>query len=174
MSETLLHGIPRWGVKQCPVLESYQNSHGSAPVIWNFLTQRFLNKSSYHLLDEDKELWGLSKRSDVPKAYQQVMKMTYDYAVILSEDIPQAIADIETILKEFPLPTNRVNHWAQIAEDLQKHNTKGKYVGFGFCMTSIGDSFFYGEEYIKNGKYLRHRIDWRGKGFWNIYKTANK
>lgn len=173
MSETLLHGIPRWGIKECPVLESYQNSHGSAPVIWNFLTQRILNKRSYYLLDDDKELWSLSRRSDVPEPFRQVMKMTYDRAVILSANIPRAVADIETILKEFPLPTNQVNHWAQIAEDLQKHNAKGKYLGFGFCMTTIGETFFQGEEYEKNGKWLRRRIDWKGEGFWSIYQATN-
>lgn len=175
MSETLLHGIPRWGIKVCPVLAEYKNSHGTAPAVWDFLSNRFLNKKNYHHIEDINDLWKISRRDDVPEALRQVMKMTYDNAIILNEDIPQAVKDIEVYLKEIPLPSQYINHWAQIAEDLAYYGATGKYVGFGFCMTTIGETPFEGEEFKKNGKWKRHKISWKEEGFWNIYaykKTA--
>lgn len=170
MSETWLHGIPRWGAKQCPVLESYQNSHGSAPVVWNFMSKRYLGVEHYYQLDSDELLWATSRNDAIDLAHRKVMVMTYDRAVILSEHVDQAVKHIHAFLSEFQFPSNHVNHWAQIAEDLEKHNQKGKYLGFGFCMTTIGETFFEGEEYQKNGKYRRHKIDWKGEKFFPVYK----
>jgi hypothetical protein len=169
MSETWLHGIPRWGVKECPVLESYQNSHGGAPVVWNFMAQRYLNVPHYYHLDNDDLLWATSRNEKADLAHRKVMTMTYDRAVILREHVDQAVKHIHEFLAEFQYPMNTVNHWAQIAEDLQKHNQKGKYVGFGFCMTTIGETLFQGEEYLKNGKYRRSKIEWKRDKFFPVY-----
>lgn len=170
MSETWLHGIPRWGVTKCPVLEGYENSHGSAPVVWNFMSSRYLGVDSYYQLDNISLLWATAHDKEIDIAHRMVMMMTYDRGVILSEHVDQAVKHIHEFLAEFQFPSNKVNHWVQIAEDLQKHNRKGKYVGFGFCMTTIGETFFEGEEYEKNGKFCRHKIDWKGDKFFPIYK----
>lgn len=168
MSETWLHGIRRWGEGACPILESYENSHGSAPVVWNFMTQRFADAESYYHIP-DEVLWKLAYRKDIPEHYRRVMLMTYDRAVILQADIEQAISDLHRFLDDFVFPSNRVNHWGQIAEDLKTYSSTKKYIGFGFCMTTIGDTFFQGEEYKKRHFYKHHKIRWKEEGFFSVY-----
>jgi hypothetical protein len=170
MSETLLHGIERWGKTKCVILDVYKNSHGSVPVVWNFMANRFANVQSYYHLQDDL-LWKLAYKPEIPSAFRNVMLMTYDRAVLLQDDVPQAISDIQTFLNEFPLPSCTINHWAQIAEDLNTHHQSKKFIGFGFCMTTIGDTFFEGEEYKKRHLYLNKKIQWKEDGFFNVYSN---
>lgn len=81
----------------CPILESYQNSHGAAPVVWNFISQRFCNADRYCLVDE-KILFKTAYREDIPEPFRKVMLMMYDRAVILNQHVGQAIQDIHTFL----------------------------------------------------------------------------
>lgn len=132
------------------------------------MTQRFTDADRYYKLEESK-LWKLAYREDIPVAYRNVMRMTYDRAVILQADVIQAVNDIEQVLASFAFPSNQVNHWPQIAEDLKNYAASKKYIGFGFCMTTIGDTFFRGEEYKKRHFYKYQKIRWREDGFFNVY-----
>lgn len=168
MSETWLHGIRRWGEGVCPILETYDNAYGTANVVWDFMAQRFEGAQSYYGIDEEK-LWKLAYRQDIPEHFRRVMLMTYDRAIILNANVEQAVRDLNLFLNEFVFPMNVVNHWPQIAEDLEFYSKSKKYIGFGFCFMAAGDTFFEGEIYKKRHFEKNHKIKWREEGFFSVY-----
>lgn len=168
MSELYLRGIDRWGNTYCPVLESYEGGRGGCITIWEFMAKRFAGVESLYFLD-DTTLFRLAYQTKIPEHFRRVMVLTYDRAVLLNEHVDQAVKDINLVLNEFSFPSNQLNHWVQIAEDLEKHSKSKKYIGFGFNMFVDDDMFFEGEVYKKRHLEKRKKIDWRGEGYFSVY-----
>jgi hypothetical protein len=168
MSEIYLRGIDRWGNSYCPVLESYEGAGGGAITIWNFMAQRFAGVESHFFMDETT-LFRLAYQKKIPEHFRRVMLLTYDKAVLLNSNVDQAIKDINLVLNEYAFPTNKMNHWIQIAEDLKNYSHSKKYIGFGFNMYVGGDNFFEGELYKKRHLEKRKKIEWKANGYFSVY-----
>lgn len=171
MSEVRLYGIERWGKTVCPLLEDYNQASGGAIAIWNFMANRFAGVDSHYFMDETA-LFRLAYQTHIPEHFRRVMLMTYDHAIILSEHVDQAVIDINLYLNEMYFPSNKVNHWAKIAEDLASYNQTNKYVGFGFDMYASGDRLFEGEEYKVRHLYKNKKIKWKEDGYFSVYNHA--
>lgn len=171
MSTTMIYVIKRWGVKSVPIIAEYQNSHGSAPVVWDFMAQRYLGEEYHHRLKDMGELWNTSYREDIPMEYRRVMKVTCDRAILLNENALEAVSHIRKFVDEFPHPSNKVNHWAQIAEDIELFHSQNKYIAYGLRMTSMDENDFHGEPFMKRGKEHYHKINWKELGYFDAYAS---
>jgi hypothetical protein len=139
MSYTTVKAI--WPGEKVEDLEELRNSHGSAPLIWNALCMRYLGLESYYYMSSDLDrLWAKWKDLSIPEAIRAVLMMTFDHAYIAKKDYQRAAGDIRTFLKEFPVPSNRVNHWPAIACILEKADAPA----IGFQHTSVSEDPWQG------------------------------
>ena len=138
MSYTTIKAI--WPSEKHEDLEELRNSHGSAPVIWGALCERYLGGRNDWLFNA-KKLWPLYKNNEVPKCMRAVLMMTFDRAYVERKDYSQAAADIEEFMKIAPPPENHVNHWPHIAE-LFRSNPDIPAIGL-YC-TSVSEDPFQG------------------------------
>lgn len=116
-----------------------RNGHGSMPVIWDYLFQKYCTKtskwdnwmSSYHKLraatprmtDGERILFALGREPVMlPKALFPVMWEA-----------------LELIMPN--VPDNRVNHWPAVIEWMKKERDE-EVVGFGMYATSVNDNFW--------------------------------
>jgi hypothetical protein len=122
-------------------LKEYRNGWGTAPVIWDYLEAKYL-ESKTSIWTDAQPLWGLWKDQRVPKSLRMIHLFCMDGAIIRIENITEAAALIlegAKILKaEYP---ERVNHWADIANDLfSLQGLKDKRLqGIGLNGTSVHD-----------------------------------
>ncbi len=115
------------------------NAWGSAPVIWDVMAQKYLNKGAFGAGDE---LWGLWKDQKIPLLHRTVHLISFDRAFILKKDFKQAAQDIRAFLKDFPQPENHINHWFSIADYLE---ADPNVPAIGFHMTSVSENPFHGD-----------------------------
>ena len=168
MSQVYLRGIDRWGNPYCPVLESYSGRYGGAITIWDFMARRFAGVDGHYFMDETT-LFRLAYQKKIPEHFRRVMLLTYDKAVLLNSHVDQAVKDINLLLNEFAFPSDKLNHWVQIVEDLENYGKSKKYIGFGFNMIVDGDNFFEGEPYLKRHMEKRKKIEWKADGYFSVY-----
>lgn len=122
--------------------EELRNSWGSAPVVWDSLSQKYLGKDPHRYMSEDmKSLWNLWKNTNIPVSHRAVLMMTFDKAYVGQENYKRAIADIKQFLKDFPQPSDCVNHWPTIAHWMKMHP---EIPGMGLWCTSVSENPFDG------------------------------
>jgi len=121
------------------VLEEFKNSHGTAPVIWGSLCERYLNTGNW--LFAGDALWTIHKRADIPMHQRMVMMMTYDNMVVLKKDYKKAAQNIFAFLQDFPPKLGYVNHWERIAEIFE---SDPDCPAIGFHFTSVNEDPFNG------------------------------
>jgi hypothetical protein len=119
-------------------VEELPNSHGSAPVVWDALAQRYLGcgEFGYIHLPNDDILWQLYKHLGVPTAHRAVLVMTFDHAWVSKANYERAAGDVRAFLADFPQRPDRVNHWPRIAEIFE---SKPTWPGVAIWHTSVGD-----------------------------------
>ena len=159
MSYTTIKAV--WPGEKHEDLEELRNGHGSAPVIWGAMCERYLGKRNQWLFESD-QLWPLYKRQDIPSCLRAVLMMTYDRAYVERKDYAQAADDIEEFLRLLPPPESHVNHWPHIAS-LFRSNPD--IPAIGFRCTSVSEDLFQGEWNEETESY--EQPDW-GR-FWSVY-----
>lgn len=159
MSYTTVKAI--WpGVKH-EDLEELRNSHGSAPVIWGALCERYLGGRNQWLFNSDA-LWPLYEREDVPACMRAVLMMTFDRAYVEKKDYAKAAADIREFLRVAPPPPQNVNHWPRIADLFE---SDPDIPAIGFHCTSVSEDPFQGEWNEEREDY--DQPDW--SQCWSVY-----
>jgi hypothetical protein len=122
------------------VWEEFRNSHGTAPVIWDAMSQKYLGMEPFaYMHDRSDALWKLSDRGDIPLAHRAVLAMTFDRAYVAKEDYLRAAKDIWTFLADLPPDPKYVNHWPAIARFFEGDPD---CPAVGFYWTSCGDDFW--------------------------------
>ena len=92
-----------------------RNSHGSAPVVWNAMAQRYLGASPFAYSEHLDELCKIASTDAAPSAHRAVLIMTFDLAYVRKEHFAQAARDIRTWLSDFRIPSTYANHWPALA-----------------------------------------------------------
>lgn len=128
------------GIKVEPIVE-LRNSWGSAPVVWDALSQRYLNKKPHTYLFDNAALWDLWKHLAIPEEYRMVLMLTFDKAYVASANYPRMAAAISKFLADFELPPENVNHWPAIKSLFEN---SPEIPGIGLYCTSVSENMFYG------------------------------
>lgn len=138
MSSSSLYRVYRTKARY---LAEYRNSHGTAPVIWGHLTERFLNKP-FSMFDDLTSLWGLARDTRVPRTLRIVHAFCCDDAFCPVDRISE-LADACEVTYVATLKAGYVNHWQSIADDLRTHKAKSRQIGISLGCTSVCDEWEY-------------------------------
>ena len=144
-----------------------RNSHGSAPVVWDALSKRYLGWDIWMRADMS-DLWNLWKDKSIPEAHRAVLMMTFDKAYVAREHYKRAANDIDKFLADFPEDPNKVNHWPAIA--IMFHNELTGIPGTGFWHTSVSENPFAGRWNDEKEEY--DPPDW--SEIYSIYDELDK
>lgn len=119
--------------------EELKNSHGTAPVIWNLLGQRYIAPDfSFFWEKTIQKLWDLWKDPAIPLPYRAVLMFTFDRAYVSRKNFSRLAGDIDRFLTDFPEDPRMVNHWPRIAEILRASEAPA----IGLYCTSTGQNSF--------------------------------
>lgn len=165
MSSTTIIAV--WPGDRTEELDELRNSHGSAPIIWNAVAQRYLGLKDLEYFQHIEQVWPLYQRSDMPAHQRAVLLMTYDNAIVLREHYLRTSMDIRAFLADFPTDAQYVNHWGHIAALFE---TMPDCPAIGFWMTSISENPFEGDW---NEEREDHDApDW--SKFWSVYECVDE
>lgn len=125
-------------------LKELRNSHGSAPVIWDAMCQKYYGTEPHaYMYDGTMErLWPRYKDLGIPEHERAVLMMTYDRAYVSKANYERAATDIRKWLEGHPPKEGYINHWNEIA-GIFESNPDCEAVGL-YC-TSVSENPFYGE-----------------------------
>ena len=129
------------------------NAWGSAPVIWDAMAQKYLDKPHFMAAtfeDSGEKLSALCRDESVPLVHRTLHLMTMDRMYIEKKDFKHAAQDIRAFLNDFPQPEDHINHWPAIADYL---DTDPDVPAIGFHMTSVSDNPFHGDWDEENEDY---------------------
>jgi hypothetical protein len=149
MSRTIVKAV--WYGKRSKNLFELQNSYGSAPVIWQNMSDRYIGAKYWWDEQNMKLVWKLVKNPDIPIEHRAVLAMTFYKALILKEHYERAFNDLFKYLSDFPIDPRYVNHWPRI---LDFFDSKPNYPAIGFYMTTVGNDPF-------------RKLDRRGRIMWD-------
>lgn len=144
----------------------FQNSHGSAPVVWDAIGQKYLGLKPFHYSFFTEKLWPLWKDLSIPEHTRAVLAMTYDNTVIEKKDFLRAAKDIEKFLQDFPVNPEYENHWPEIQKIFEENPDCD---AIGFYWTSVTDDPFLGAWNEEKEDY--DTIDW--KKYWSMYNKLD-
>lgn len=117
----------------------FRNSHGSAPVVWDLMAQKYLKLPPFNYMFNTDKLWPLWKRKDIPESHRAVLGMTYDNAVIAKKDFGRAAKDLRFFLNDFYFNPEHENHWPAILNILESELDCD---AIGFHWTSVTEDPF--------------------------------
>jgi hypothetical protein len=162
MSYTTLYSVYKTKVK---VIEEYRNSHGSAPPVWEYVTQKYCGKppDAYIFFAPWMEkVYRPETLSKLPEHWRRVLLFLADGALIKDANLQQFSANCKSVFDElqaWPEWGGRifVNHWAAIGIDFAKLRPNKRRIGVGIGCTSVSDPW---EEYSS-----AHGELWKAKLF---------
>lgn len=166
MSYTTIKAV--WPGERHEDEEELRNSHGSAPVVWGEMAQRYIPEcdSRFAYNWHAEKLWPLYRRMDIPRHQRAVLTMTYDNAYIAKANYQQAAADIRAWLKDFPQDGGYVNHWPYIAHLL---DSDPDYPAMAFHWTSVCEDPYHGTWNEEKEDY--DAPDW--SKYWEVYEKLD-
>lgn len=143
MSRTTILAI--WPNEKIEGLREFGNAWLSAPILWNFLTQKYLGKSFMSVPPESRDLWDLYKDERVPEHQQNVLKMTFDRWYVTKANYKRAASDVRALIADLTVAGEFIGHWPAIAEILE---SEPDCPAIGFWWTSVSENPFaqYDEE----------------------------
>ncbi len=124
--------------KSCEEIAELRNSHGSAPVVWDLLAQKYLGTQPFQYWSVTDRLWPLYQDKKLPAHHRAVLGLTFDRAYLDHKNFKRAAEDIRKFLSDFPPNPEYVNHWPKIADIIE--NAKEKNIGFQH--TSVSENLF--------------------------------
>lgn len=134
---TVLGLVPGESVEElCELL----NSHGTHPVIWNALCQKYYQTKdlAYNGTVLDL-LWPRWQDASIPVFERALLLMTYDHAYVLKRNYARAAHDIQQWLEAHPPHSGRVNHWPALRDF---YASDPPYEAIGLWGTSITENMF--------------------------------
>lgn len=144
------------------------NSHGTAPILWNYISEKVYADSAYWLLkgSRDDSFWKNWENPNLSVAIRALFMFTFDGAYVVEKDYPRFSKDIWEALREMKVGHEKVNHW-EIVRGIIDNGTKSPAIGL-YC-TSVSECPFCGEWSEKKEKYLDQPGKW-----WNVYKQLDE
>ena len=138
MSTSDLYRVSKTSTFHCA---EFGNGWGSGPLIWGYLSEKYLNHSwSSSPFDDKRDLWDLHKDDRVPRCIQLGHLFTFDGAICPSnKTIELADALKETYEITHTAAPKYVNHFKAIANALRIVPHDKRALGFGLSCTSVSD-----------------------------------
>jgi hypothetical protein len=121
MSRTYILSI--WPGEKYALARELRNSWGSAPLVWNAMSQKYLGTKPYEYMlgNQIEKLLPLWKDKSIPISFRAVLTLTYDRMYVLRKDYPRMVADISAFLNSFTIPSMAANHWPEIGNYLDSN-----------------------------------------------------
>lgn len=123
-------------------LTQLTSPHGSAPMIWKDMKDRYLGGDSLWQLSTLSRMWELVYDSTIPRYHRSVLAMTTDYAMIMKKDYAIAAEDIRLYLLDFPVSPHQVDVWSSIRESLLQ---APEAEAVGFHLNAFSENLFEGD-----------------------------
>lgn len=121
-------------------IRTLSNSWLSAPIVWNYLCEKYLTPNCWIFPDKSQPLWDLWNKPEIPVHQRAVLLMTFDRFIIKKSDYKIAALDIRLFLED--LQTN-AGYWPEIAELFY---SGPDYPAIGFRWTSCAGNPFLDDE----------------------------
>ncbi len=160
MSYTTIKSV--WPGEKHEDLKELRNSHGSAPVVWDAMCQKYLGTKEFGYFTAIDDLWPKYKDESIPIHQRAVLMMTYDKIYVSKKDYKRAASDILRFLGDFPVKKEYVNHWPEIAK---LFDSDPDIPAIGFRHTSVSEDLFQGEWDEEKEEY--DQPDW--EEFYDLY-----
>lgn len=122
----------------------YRNGWLSAPVVWDHLSETYLNRTNGYFGSSEREmeaLWALSGDLRVPRHWRIAHRMTFDNGAVPPERLVEAAGEIRKVGVEL-IQMNRGQHWTAIADSLEEiasGRLDHRLVGVVLNCTSVND-----------------------------------
>lgn len=125
-------------------VEELRNSHGSAPIVWDAMCQRYEGAAPFRCMWDGSldRLWPRWKDASLPEHHRAVLMMTYDHAWVAKANYARAAADIRAWLKDFNVDAKYVNHWPRLADIFE---SDPPHPGIAIYQTSVSENPWQGE-----------------------------
>jgi hypothetical protein len=142
MSYSELFGVFPGEDRDAVSLLELKNGHGTAPVVWNEMSQRWLGWEEHqyfmHGIEGMDPLWQLYQHLGIPAAHRAVLVFTFDRAYVEKQHYDRFARDVECFNDSRMHYTNPhwVNHWPKVAELFA---SEPEYPAIGLYATSVGD-----------------------------------
>jgi hypothetical protein len=160
MSSTIIKSL--WPGEKHEDLMNLRNSWGSAPVVWDFMTKRYIGPNAVWLMTATAgDLWKLTERQDIPQHHRNMLRMTYDNVVVYKKDYAKAASDIRAWLADL-IGYDGVNHWDTIAALFESNPD---IPAIGFHWTTVNCDPWNGEWNEEAEDY--GPTDWASR--WDMY-----
>lgn len=131
-------------------LAEFHNSWGTAPVLWGYLCEKYLNQNSNFWLtagfgkeDTLKPLWNLAENPTVPTCLRLTHAFTFKNAVCppnKKDELAKACQEVFNLTYD----SIHVNHWKAVAESLKSCKINKHMVGIALSCTSVEDPWISG------------------------------
>jgi len=148
----------------------FRNAWGGAAFIWDALFNKYIKDPmrEYHTwVTDEKPLWALAKRKDLPMFERVALAATFDWALVMWVNFKTFASDIRTFVAAHP-EGNKVCHLSQWADFIEKSDADA----IGFHHTSVSENpwFTLDEEKEEDVPYDIST----GEEHWDIYSELNK
>jgi len=133
-------------------LTEYHNGHGTAPVIWGYLCEKYLKQERHQWVcsADNQPLWDLAYDDNLPKSLELMHRMTFDHALCLPKDLKELSKQIREACEIINCSSEWSNHWWSISNDLADCEIKDKRcLGVALSCTSVSDPWI---DWGNNGK----------------------
>lgn len=140
--------------KSATHLKDYQNGHGSAPVLWGLIAEKYFGADPYRVLDRDlnRQIYrGLAQYTPA-EACALLLCCDFYYAPIkygayVADHLMEVGHEIE---QKYP---EKVNHWEAIGHTILETHNRGKFSRFaqGYVLncTSVEDVYWHGADFSR-------------------------
>lgn len=181
MSYTTLYLVPENGGIED--YAEYRNAFGSAAYVWSAMAKKYHGEEFLWLSNEDvrREVWGLSKRADVPDFVRITMMTTFDKVMVKSENLLRVVEAFKEFVKAYP-PGNSACSLLEQAGDLENLADDPHCYAVCWNQTSVGEAWPYiyeGDDDDEDDEGRPYDIS-KDKGHWFLfdqferYKTAEQ
>lgn len=125
----------------------HRNGWGSAPVVWDYLGDKYIPEKPTYSLNQDhlRKVWALSKGDGLSDAEMAALMFTFDDAYVPRANLNEVADWFDIFAAEVIADSNyanRANHWAAFAEEFREIAATVKdYRLRGVCIscTSVND-----------------------------------
>ena len=120
------------------------NSWHSAPPIWDYLCEMYLDGRKWLHHDDNGEMWDLWKNKEIPDFLRCSFLLTFDWSIAKVDDLPQ-VAEYCRLTHQFLSTINDYgSHWESIADAFIDIWFRHDYrlIGVALGCTSVSDPWW--------------------------------
>lgn len=121
-------------------LAEFRNGWGTAPLLWEYLSERFIGAEYRWCFDagKDRRLWDLATDERVPRSLRLAHAFTFDRGICPLTRVGE-LADACDEVGATCAKEQHVNHWAAVAKVLREARAKPRQLGWALSCTSVND-----------------------------------